>query len=145
MLAWRLTAVVLTLAGTLSMPPQRTLAPCPDSPNCVSTEATRESQRMPTVPFSDTPAQALVRARAAVLAESRTEIVSEEDGWIKAESKSLIFRFTDDVDVLVDNNARVFRFRSASRLGKSDLGVNRKRMTRISERLRSAADTSASR
>ncbi len=114
---------------------QRTLMPCPDTPNCVSTESTRTSHRMDTVPFRDDPASALARARAALLAEPRTTIVSEDTGWLKAESRSLIFRFVDDVEVLVDVPARVFRFRSASRVGKSDLGVNRKRMQRISARL----------
>ncbi len=93
---------------------------------------------MAPVPFTDSPASAMARAKAAVLAESRTQIVSEEPGWLKAECKSFLFRFVDDVELVVDAEARVFRFRSASRVGQSDLGVNRRRMARISARL--AAD-----
>jgi len=118
---------------------QRSLPRCPDTPNCVSTDAERESQRLPVVPFTDSPESALARAKAAVLSEPRTKIVSEEPGWFKAESKSFLFRFVDDVEFVVDAEARVFRFRSASRVGKSDLGVNRKRMARISARLRGGA------
>lgn len=109
---------------------------CPDTPNCVSTEVSRASQRMDTVPFTDAPEAALARARAAVLAEARTRIVTETPGQLDAESTSLVFRFVDDVRIVVDAEARVFRFRSASRVGRSDLGVNRRRMSRISDRLR---------
>lgn len=96
---------------------------------------------MPAVPFSDSPESAFARAKSAVLAESRTKIVHEETGWLKAESKSFLFRFVDDVEVVVDAESRTFRFRSASRIGKSDLGVNRKRMERISARLREGASS----
>jgi len=111
------------------------LAPCPLSNNCVSTEATSESQRVPPVPFTDTPAQALVRAREALLAEPRSRITREAPGQLHGECKSFLFRFVDDVDIVVDETARVFRFRSASRVGESDLGVNRRRIERIAERL----------
>jgi uncharacterized protein (DUF1499 family) len=93
---------------------------------------------MQAVPYTDSPDSAFVRAKAAVLAESRTKIVAEEPGWLKAESKSFLFRFVDDVEVIVDAESRTFRFRSASRVGRSDLGVNRKRMERISARLKDA-------
>lgn len=115
------------------------LSPCPDTPNCVSTEATHESQRVPTVAFTDTPAAALVRARAALLAEPRSKVMIERNGYIRGECRTFLFRFVDDVDIVVDPVARVFRFRSASRVGRSDLGVNRQRIERIASRLRPAA------
>lgn len=118
----------------LQNPPD--LAPCPDTPNCVSTEATRASQRVDAVPFADEPHVALARAKAALLAEPRTKITRETSNALHAECRSLIFRFTDDVDIVVDSTAHVFRFRSASRVGRSDLGVNRKRIARLSARLR---------
>ncbi len=111
------------------------LAPCPSSNNCVSTEATSESHRVPTVPFTDMPARALVRAREALLAEPRSRITREASGQLHGECKSFLFRFVDDVDIVVDETARVFRFRSASRVGDSDMGVNRRRIERIAERL----------
>lgn len=114
--------------------PRQDLA-CPNTPNCVSTEATADGQRMNAIPFTDAAESAQARARTALLAEPRTRIVRDEPGVLEAESKSFLFRFVDDVRIVVDAEARVFRFRSASRVGKSDLGVNRKRMTRITERL----------
>lgn len=123
---------------TTGQPPAARLAPCPDTPNCVSTEAERASQRVDVVPFTDAPADALRRARAAIEAEPRTMVVDAGDGWLRAESRSFLFRFVDDVDVVIDAEARCFRFRSASRVGRSDLGVNRKRVARIAARLRAS-------
>lgn len=117
----------------------QTLAPCPRTPNCVSTEASSESQRMPTVPFTDSPSLAQARASAALLAEPRSSVVSQQTGYVHGECRSLLFRFVDDVEIVVDSSAHVFRFRSASRVGRSDMGVNRRRMTRISDRLRTAS------
>lgn len=91
---------------------------------------------MDAVPFADAPDAAFARATAALLAEPRLTVVDEAPDWIKAEARSLVFRFVDDIEIIVDAERRVFRFRSASRVGKSDLGVNRRRMERISARLR---------
>jgi len=88
------------------------------------------------VPFTDAPDRAQARARAALLAEPRTTVVEERAGYLHAESRSRVFRFVDDVEVVVDADARVFRFRSASRVGRRDFGVNRARMQRVSGRLR---------
>ncbi len=111
------------------------VAPCPDTPNCVSTEAARAPQRVAGVPFADAPGLAMARARAALLAEPRTRVTAEVGNTIHGECKSRIFRFVDDVDIVVDSAAGVFRFRSASRVGRSDLGVNAKRIARIAARL----------
>jgi len=111
------------------------IAPCPDTSNCVSTEATRAPQRVATVPFTDAPEQALARAKAALLAEPRSRLTASVGNALHGECKSRIFRFVDDVDIVVDSAAGVFRFRSASRIGRSDLGVNAKRIARIAARL----------
>ena len=135
-----LTLIMTSLAALFWHPPlhvgsDNALPPCPDTPNCVSTEAARDFQRVPTVPFSDTPADALARAKAALLAEPRTTVTVVRSGYLHAECKSLVFRFVDDVDIVVDPVAHVYRFRSASRIGRGDLGVNRKRIARIAARL----------
>ena len=125
------------LAQSIPMPTHATTAlpPCPGTPNCVSSEATRDAQRVPTVPFTDAPAAAFARAKAALAAEPRTRITVEREGHLRAECTSFLFRFVDDVDIVVDAAARVYRFRSASRVGRSDLGVNRKRVARLAARL----------
>jgi uncharacterized protein (DUF1499 family) len=140
------TLLMASLLALYGHPPapladDQVLAPCPDTPNCVSTEATRASQRVPTVPFTDAPEAALRRAREALLAEPRTTITAERAGALRAECRSLVFRFVDDVDIVVDTAAHVYRFRSASRVGRSDLGVNRQRIARIAARLAPASTT----
>jgi uncharacterized protein (DUF1499 family) len=138
---WVLPAILLTVMPIPDVPmtPGFELPPCPASPNCVSTEATRDSQRVPTVPFTDDAASAQRRAKAALAAESRVTITVDAPGHVHAECRSLVFRFVDDVDIVVDERAKVFRFRSASRVGESDLGVNRRRVERLARRLRESA------
>jgi uncharacterized protein (DUF1499 family) len=112
------------------------LPPCPSTPNCVSTESTDDEHRIAPVPFTDDPVAAQARARAALGAEPRTRIVMDEPGYLRAEASIRLFRFIDDVEIVIDTASRTYRFRSASRVGKGDMGVNRARMTRIAARLR---------
>ncbi|MDP1857424.1 MAG: DUF1499 domain-containing protein [Gemmatimonadaceae bacterium] len=118
--------------------PGSPLQPCPSSPNCVSTEALDTLHAMPAVSFSGTPERAQSIAHAALLSEPRTRITLDLPGYLRAEATSRIFCFVDDVEIVVDATASPFRFRSASRVREGDMGVNRARMQRVSDRLRSA-------
>jgi uncharacterized protein (DUF1499 family) len=133
------TAIGLAACGpesTLAHLPGDPLPPCPPSPNCVSTQATDSVHAMPAI-FFDAPVETVeAEARRALLAEPRLTLVDEGPGYLHAEARSRIFRFLDDVQILVDPSARVVHFRSASRVGRGDLGVNRARMERFTERLR---------
>lgn len=121
-------------------PPGEVLRPCPRTPNCVSTEAADARHAMPAIPFRGTADEAQRSARQALLQEPRTRVTLEAPGYLRAESRSRLFRFVDDVEVVVDGPARVIRFRSASRVGRSDLGVNRARMERFGQRFRALDD-----
>ena len=107
------------------------LAQCPASPNCVSTQATDAEHRMEPIPFTGSPNEAMQRIKDVVAQMPRTKIVTVKDNYLHAEFRSAIFRFVDDVEFLVDPEAQVVHFRSASRVGHSDLGVNRRRMEEI--------------
>lgn len=73
-----------------------------------------------------------IKKLASILNEMpRTKVIELENNYIHAESKSLIFRFTDDIEFLIDPVTSLLEFRSASRVGYSDMGVNRKRMEQI--------------
>jgi uncharacterized protein (DUF1499 family) len=61
----------------------------------------------------------------------RAEIKTDRENYVHAEFTSLIFRFVDDVEFLIDASAQVIHVRSASRTGTSDLGVNRRRVEEI--------------
>ena len=113
--------------------PASRLAPCPRTPNCVSTQAPAgSSQRMDPIPYTGSRDQARARLVDVLRNHPRTRIVREEPDSLKAECRSLIFRFVDDVEFVFDDKAKRIHFRSASRLGRSDFGVNRKRMEELS-------------
>ncbi len=61
----------------------------------------------------------------------RIKLVEEEDSYLHYEFTSLLFRFVDDVEFLFEDATKTIHFRSASRVGYGDFGVNRKRMEEI--------------
>ena len=109
------------------------LAACPDSPNCVSTQADDAAHRMPPLPLDEPAVAAMERFATILTALPRTKIVTRTDDYLHAEVTSRLFRFVDDVEIYVDAEAGQIHFRSASRTGHSDLGVNRTRMQQISD------------
>lgn len=108
-----------------------TLAPCPDSPNCVSSQTDDKRHYIKPIRFHEAPLQAMQRLRDAVLDEKRITLVSEEGGYLHAEARSLIFRFVDDIEFALSPSDGLIHVRSAARTGYSDFGVNRKRVERI--------------
>lgn len=74
---------------------------------------------------------ALAQLKQVIRSLPKTSIITETDSYIYAEFTSAIMGFVDDVEFYLEPEARVFHVRSASRLGKSDLGVNRKRVETI--------------
>ena len=130
-------AVALALLSLLSKPPANLgasggrLAPCPGSPNCVSSQAEDEAHRVDPVAFEGEPEEAWARLRAVLEVWPRTRVVTATPTYLHAECTSLVFRFVDDVEFLLDHDARVIHVRSASRAGHSDLGANRRRVEAI--------------
>ena len=110
------------------------LAPCPATPNCVSTEATDERQRVPPLPFAGAPHDALERLVRVVGAMRGARVAERRDGYLRVEFTTRVLRYVDDAEFLVDPEARVVRFRSASRVGRSDFGTNRRRMAEVARR-----------
>jgi uncharacterized protein (DUF1499 family) len=107
------------------------LAPCPGAPNCVSSVAADAAHRVEPLRFTGPPAAALERLRKIIEALPRARVTRADATSLHAEFTSWLFRFVDDVDCVVDADAGVIHVRSASRVGYSDLGVNRKRVEQI--------------
>ncbi len=63
----------------------------------------------------------------------RTQIKELTEYYLHAECKSRIFGFTDDLEVLIMQN-KIY-FRSSSRVGYGDLGVNKKRLDYLKTQL----------
>ncbi|MBS0150015.1 MAG: DUF1499 domain-containing protein [Nitrospira sp.] len=110
------------------MLPTRTLQPCPSSPNCVSTQATDEGHAIASFRYTKARAEAKEALKTVLATLSRTKLVEEDESYLHYEFTSLLLRFVDDVEFLFDETTKTVHFRSASRTGYSDLGVNRKRM-----------------
>jgi uncharacterized protein (DUF1499 family) len=108
----------------------------PGSRNCVCSEAT-EAER-PIAPFElQIPSERALEAFARLLEKTpRAKLIERKPNYLHAEFTSRIFRFVDDVEFRLDAEARRVQVRSASRVGKGDLGANRKRVEELRSQLR---------
>lgn len=111
------------------------LRACPDSPNCVSSYATDTSHHVEPLRYTGTLNDARQAVLSVLYSMKRTRVVTETSNYIHAECKSMVFRFVDDVEFYFDEREPVIHVRSASRVGYSDLGVNRKRVEDFRRRL----------
>lgn len=111
------------------------LAPCPNSPNCVSSQSQDAEHKIAPLTYNSTATVAMAKLKKVIESLERTKIITETDNYLYAEFTSKLMGFVDDVEFLIDDNSKVIHVRSASRLGQSDLGVNRKRIETIREKL----------
>ena len=113
------------------------LMACPDKANCVCSEF-REDTHHFIEPF-EIPEQSTEVSAAtisALIVGLGGEIQTEQEGYIAATFTSSLFGFVDDLEVRIDRDNAVLHFRSASRVGHSDFGANRKRVELLRARLR---------
>lgn len=115
------------------------LAPCPDSPNCVCTFDSDQQHGIAPIDFTGTTAEAMGRLKKALATYPRNQIITENKNYLHVEFTTLILRYVDDVEFLIDEVEHKIHFRSASRLGHSDLGLNRSRMEAIRKAFASPA------
>ncbi len=104
------------------------LAPCPSSPNCVCSYDTNEGHTITPIPLKGS-TEDTKSALLAVLETMGATVVSDQGEYIRSEFTSSLMGFVDDVEFYID--ASSIQVRSASRLGHSDLGANRKRVESI--------------
>lgn len=147
------TALVLALllTGCTGMPENNIdpalvseLASCPSSPNCVCSCDAGDSHYIAPIKIDGDVDRAWRTLQDILDADRSFEIIASGDHYIKAESTTRILRFTDDVEFLLDRSAGQIEMRSASRIGYSDLGKNRKRMEGIRDRMIDAGVASES-
>jgi len=113
------------------------LASCGRRLNCVSSQADPgDAQRyVAPIPFKGSAVDALAAARRAVEAMARATIVRHEGNYLHAEFRSRLMGYVDDVEFTYDGKAAVLHLRSASRLGRRDFEVNRKRVEALRARI----------
>ncbi len=114
----------------------RGLAPCPPSPNCVSSDASDAAHRVEAFTLSASPDESWRVLREEVAALPRTTVIEETPNYLHAQCSSALFGFVDDLELHLRESANAVAVRSASRVGYSDLGVNRRRVERLRKALR---------
>lgn len=130
--------IIMTLSTTThaDTTAKRKLPPCQDTPNCVSSQATSKLHYIAPFKVSGDPALAWQELRKAIMAHVRMVVTHETETTLHAEATSLVLSFVDDIDAILDAEAGLIHIRSASRLGHSDFGVNRKRIEKFRTQLR---------
>lgn len=107
------------------------LKPCPRKPNCVSSQGTGRQYIEP-LPGDEATWEQLPGILGAM---AGVRIVEKTEGVIRAEASTRVLRFVDDLDFVRDPERGVIQVRSASRLGYSDFGVNRRRLETLRSEL----------
>ena len=107
------------------------LAPCPNSPNCVSSQSQDRSRHVDPLAYRGSFSEARQRLLSVLRNETRIEVLETGDRYLHVTFTSALFRFVDDVEFCFDTDANLIHVRSASRTGYFDFGVNRKRIERI--------------
>lgn len=114
------------------------LADCPDSPNCVSSQAKDDAHRVAPLRYSGEAKGFQEKLVKTLEGDASARVVEARPGYVRAEFRSRIMGFVDDAEFSWQNPERI-EVRSASRLGYGDFGVNRARV----EHLRTLLETVA--
>ena len=114
------------------------LTPCPNTPNCVCSQSSDAVHKIEPLTYNSTPEQAFAALKRLIQSLPRTKIIAESEDYLRVEFTLPIVGFVDDVEFYLERNANVIHVRSASRLGMSDLGVNRRRIETIRTKYSSA-------
>jgi uncharacterized protein (DUF1499 family) len=115
------------------------LTTCPATPNCVNSQASVSDIEHSIKPIEiggDTQRR-MADLKLAVKSIPRSTIVKETNNYLYLEFTSKLMGFVDDVEFYLDDTGKAIQVRSASRLGESDLGVNRQRIEEIRSKVTS--------
>jgi uncharacterized protein (DUF1499 family) len=113
------------------------LRPCPATPNCVSSEAQEDSKRL--APFSYTSSTDVAWDNLQQAIKKSGGVVQRfDDPYLWATYTTRIFRYVDDMEFRLEAEQKIIHVRSGSRVGKSDLGVNRKNVEKLRKNFETA-------
>ena len=113
-------------SGTAAQTENEGLGPCKNTPNCVSSTDTRDNFYVAPIPLSNANPLTLADIRSYLIKQPRVTIVTASDTYLHATVKTTLMGYVDDVEFY--QTANEIQLRSASRIGHSDLGANRKRL-----------------
>ena len=107
------------------------LGDCPTSPNCQGSESSRPAQSVDRFALNQPADDAIATLANIVETYPATKIITRDERYLHATFATKLMGYTDDVEFLVSDDKQSVQVRSASRLGKSDLGANKKRVTAL--------------
>lgn len=126
------------IASELGLTDDGKLAPCPATPNCVSSDATDSSHRIKPLEVGTDPKPAW-QALIAYLKNDPSYVIQVQKGnYLRAEARTKLLGFVDDVEFQLRPAKGQIAMRSASRVGYSDLGTNRRRLEAVRQALQDA-------
>jgi uncharacterized protein (DUF1499 family) len=135
----RVIVMISILLASCASPPDQvlrhmgTLAPCPGTPNCVCSNPPDNSIE----PFhiNGSPDQVWQELLNFLEDQPDYTIVTKNGGYVHAEARTSLMGFVDDMEFQLRSDESLIAVRSASRLGLSDLGANKKRLQAIRKAL----------
>jgi uncharacterized protein (DUF1499 family) len=104
---------------------------CPATPNCVSSQSDDAEHYIEPLAYKTSASDAIAKLKNIIENQERAKLISATDNYLYAEFTSRWMGYVDDVEFSVNKKENVIEVRSASRLGESDLGVNRQRIETI--------------
>jgi uncharacterized protein (DUF1499 family) len=107
------------------------LLPCPNSPNCVSSQSPDKSHYVKPLTYTSTLTEARKALLSVIGAWPNGEMVEMRGHYVHAKFTSRFFRFVDDVEFCFGDDPGIIHVRSSSRVGYYDFGVNRRRLEQI--------------
>ena len=116
-------------AGSADRPDK--FSPCPDSPNCVSTQSMDKARFIEPLHYTGSLADAKQKLIDILENTKRVRLVKVETDTIRAEFRSSIFQFIDDLELYFPPDQAIIHVKSASRKGYYDFGANRRRVERL--------------
>ncbi|MCB1176565.1 MAG: DUF1499 domain-containing protein [Leptospiraceae bacterium] len=114
------------------------LTPCPQTPNCVSSYSSPEDKEhfIKPITYNSSLSEEVNRVKNSAKNLPRAKLIKEEENYLYFEFTSLLMRYVDDVEFYFDDSAKLIHVRSASRVGKSDFGVNRERIEKFEDEIK---------
>lgn len=105
------------------------LKPCPDKKNCVVSHKYPGTEKFYEEPIKMIEDKEMAQTKLlGIIKKTGGIVVEKSPSYIRAEFKSSVFKFVDDVEFFIDDKEKIIHFRSASRSGYYDFGVNKKRI-----------------
>ncbi|MFW5443911.1 MAG: DUF1499 domain-containing protein [Methylococcaceae bacterium] len=129
-------AFIVNAYAAEEMPLTMKLTPCPNSPNCVSSQSKSAFSQISPLSYKMSEIQAIDKIKKIMLEMPRTTLIKETDQYLHIEYRTAILKFVDDVEIIINDTEKVIHLRSASRLGFWDIGANKRRINGIKKKFR---------